>query len=89
MIADASLVLVMLFLGSVVLFLLMLLPSFFELRKPKDAGPRMIMKDVAGLTADTMLFETNFISSLEEKDSSVKLIPTMADVLGFLQNIDV
>lgn len=89
MIADASLVLVMLFLASVVLFLLMLLPSFFELRKPKDAGPRMIMKDVAGLTADTTLFEINFIPSLEEKDSSVKLIPTMADVLGFLQNIDV
>ncbi len=89
MIAEAPLVLVVLFLGSAVLFLLMLLPSFLELKKPKDAGPRMIMDDAAGLTAQTMRFEINFISSLEEKDSSAKLKPTLADILGVLQNIDV
>jgi len=89
MIAEAPLVLVVLFSGSAILFLLMLIPSFLELKKPKDDGPRMIMDDIAELTAQSMRFEINFISSLEEKDSSAKLKPTIAGVLGVLQNIDV
>jgi len=88
MIAEAPLVLAVLFSGSAILFLLMLLPSFLELKTPKDDGPRMIMSDVEGLAARSMRFEINFIPSLEEKDFSSKLRPTLSDVLSVLPNID-
>ena len=34
-------------LGTPILIFIMLLPVFMELKKPKDAGPRMIMDNVS------------------------------------------
>ena len=88
MIPDLPWVLAMLGLGPAILFLIMLLPSFLELKKPKDAGPRMIMEDVAGVT-QTLRFEISFMSSLEEEKSQAKLAPQLAGILSALPNIDV
>jgi hypothetical protein len=35
--------------GTIGLILILFLPAFLELRKPKDRGPRMIMNDFHGL----------------------------------------
>lgn len=88
MIEDLPLALAMLVLGPPFLFLIMLLPSFLELKKPKDTGPRLIMEGFAGVT-QTVRFEINFLFNLEEKESQVKLAPKMAGVMSVLQNIDV
>ena len=88
MIPDLPWVLAMLGLGPAILFLMMLLPSFLELKRPRDAGPRMIMEDIAGVT-QTVRFEISFISSLEEEESQVKLAPQLVGVLSVFPNIDV
>jgi len=87
-IPDLLWVLAMLGLGPAILFLMMLLPSFLELKRPRDAGPRMIMEDIAGVT-QTVRFEISFISSIEEEESQVKLAPQLAGVLSVFPNIDV
>jgi hypothetical protein len=42
---------VILVFGTPLLLFFMLLPSFLELKKPKDAGPRLIMPDASKVVA--------------------------------------
>lgn len=43
---QTSATFILLFSGVITFIIIMLLPAFFELKKPKDAGPRIIMDDV-------------------------------------------
>jgi hypothetical protein len=42
---STSLILIV---GTPILVIIMFLPALLELRKPRDAGPRIIMEDVQG-----------------------------------------
>jgi hypothetical protein len=69
------------------LILIMFLPAFIELKKPKDGGPRLIKMENSG-----MIFATRFIpiANMEDEqkfDSS--LIQTMAKIVDFLPSLEV
>jgi hypothetical protein len=69
------------------LILLMFLPAFIELNKPKDRGPRVIPMGNSG-----MLFVTRFlpIANMEDEqkfDSS--LIQKMAKIVDVLPSLEV
>lgn len=75
-------------LGAPGLLLIMLIPTLFEIRKPKDAGPRLIMPDFCGfdkLGNENALFLED-IDDREELDFLI--IPLIRDALSFLRSID-
>ncbi|MBX5328428.1 hypothetical protein HM003_03630 [Candidatus Bathyarchaeota archaeon A05DMB-5] len=43
---QTSITFILLFSGVIIFIIIMLLPALFELKKPKDAGPRIIMNDI-------------------------------------------
>jgi uncharacterized membrane protein len=70
------------------LLIIMFLPAFLELKKPKDEGPRMIMGNIPELK----VYITRFIpiTNMEEEqkfDSS--LIQTMAKIIAVLPSLEV
>jgi hypothetical protein len=74
--------------STLALILITFLPAFLELKKPKDAGPRMIM----GFFPELKGHMTRFIpiTNIEEEqkfDSS--LIQTMAKIIAVLPSLEV
>jgi hypothetical protein len=70
------------------LILLMFLPAFVELKKPKDCGPRMIPMENSAIN----IFMTRFVS-IENIEDEQKfdglLIQTMAKIVDFLPSLEV
>jgi hypothetical protein len=71
-----------------VLILIMFLPAFIELKKPKDGGPRMITAEIS----EVNVLITHFIpiANIEDEqkfDSS--LIQTMAKSIEVLPSLEV
>jgi hypothetical protein len=71
-------------LGTPSLLFVMLLPALLELRKPKDAGPRLIMLDtVQALPAQPA--KNTYLANLEEQyDLDNKLKPFVYAILSIL-----
>ena len=70
------------------LILLMFLPAFIELKKPKDKGPRIITLEKTETNNDITHFI--YITNIEDNqkfDSS--LIQTMAKIVDFLPSLEV
>ena len=72
--------------GVSTFILIMLLPSLIELKRPKDAGPRMIM-DYA-FFALPEVGETIEVG-IEEQKFDLTLVQKLASIIAVLPNIEV
>lgn len=85
---ELSLMLTLTVLGAPSLLLVMLLPTILELRKPKDAGPRLIMPDFFEF-ARSVSANIYFLEDIEERNElDFLLMPLVRDALSILQSIE-
>jgi hypothetical protein len=75
--------------GVSVCIFIMLLPALLELKKPKDAGPRIIMDDVT-INQHSQMREMIPLASIEEEKFRLDqtLVKKIAEVIAFLPNLD-
>ena len=78
---------IMLILGVSTFIFIMLLPALLELKKPKDAGPRMIVDD-ANFT-QPKIRNMPIVNVEEEQGFDRILIKRIADVIAVLPNLEV
>jgi len=73
---------IMLILGVFTFILIMLLPAFLELKKPRDAGPRIIMDNIVAIPQlKTIVEEEKFV--LDHA-----LYRKIAEILAVLPNLE-
>ena len=78
---------IMLILGVSTFIFIMFLPALFELKKHKDAGPRLIMNDAPVM--QPKMRETVLIVNVEEEHGFDQILARkMADVMAVLPNIE-
>jgi hypothetical protein len=65
--------------------LVMFLPAFLELRKPKDAGPRRIEGNVVSSKYQVQLAS---IERTEETEADLALIKRIVNILSVLPNLE-
>jgi len=73
---------IVLFLGVSSFILIMLLPAFLELKKPRDAGPRTIMNNIILIPQLPVIMEDEKIvldQALRQK---------IASIIAFLPNLE-
>jgi len=72
--------------GVLAFILVMLLPAFLEIKKPKDSGPRMI----AGCSLDTWLrMDEMLILNMEKEERCDQIIVTrLTAILSVLPNLE-
>lgn len=73
---------IVLFLGVSTFILIMLLPAFLELKKPRDAGPRTIMNNIILIPQFSVIMEDEKIvldQALRQK---------IASIIAFLPNLE-
>jgi len=78
---------IMLILGVSTFIFIMLLPALLELKRPKDAGPRMIADD-ANFT-QPKIRNMPIVDVEEEQGFDRILIKRIADVIAVLPNLEV
>jgi hypothetical protein len=76
-----------LILGVSTFIFIMFLPALFELKKHKDAGPRLIMNDAPIM--QTKMKAVLIVNVEEEYGFDQMLVKKMADVMAVLPNIEV
>lgn len=78
---------ILLVLGVAASVILMLLPAFYEIKKPKDAGPRSFMNEIYVLQAK--MVKTMLIVNMEE-DSKLSQPPIhkILDIIAVLPNLE-
>ncbi len=87
MVLDLFSLTILLVLGLPVFLLIMLLPTVLELKKPKDAGPRLIMADISGVT--TFVWHAPHLVNIEvEEKSDFRMLPAIGKLLMVLPNLD-
>jgi hypothetical protein len=70
------------------LLLIMFLPAFVELKKPKDGGPRKIMGKIPKVNLYMMRFIP--LASIEDEQKFDRsLIQTMAKIIAVLPSLEV
>ena len=73
--------------GTSVIFLIMFLPSIIELRKPKDSGPRMIMDELPDF-----LVRNHHVAVIpnieEEQELEYCLIPQLTKIVQVLPSLE-
>jgi len=80
---------IMLLFGVLTFILFMLLPAFLELKKPKDAGPKMIMDDVVLRQVFQIKWNVPLMNIEEEKLRFDKIIiMKMRDIIAVLPNLE-
>lgn len=78
---------IMLILGVFVFILIMLLPALLELKRPKDAGPRVIMDNI--ILVRTQTRKATLMANLEEEQKfDQTLTKKIADVISVLPNLE-
>jgi len=78
---------IILILGVLSFIFVMLLPALLELKKPKDAGPRLIMNDVPVL--QPQMRESILIVNVEEDHRlDQTLVKKIADIIAVLPNLE-
>ena len=86
---DPTMFIILIFGVSTFIFI-MLLPALFELKRPKDAGPRKIMDDIIAVQQ----FQLGQIISLMNVEEEEKpgldqvLVKKIADIIAFLPNLE-
>ena len=86
MMPDASSMFAIFFLGAPILLLIMFLPSVLELKKPRDAGPRLMMDNFSVVLQ--LLNVAPLVNIEEGPQLEAKLAPAIAGVLSFLPKLD-
>jgi len=71
--------------GVVIFILLMFLPALLELRRPRDAGPRKIMNDLATYESQMKIAS---MERAEEIEVDQALVKKMANVLSVLPSLE-
>jgi hypothetical protein len=85
MLSDSAPI-ITLILGVATFILIMFLPALLELKKPRDAGPRMIMNDVA---ARQLQQEMKPLPRIEDEISIDQvLVKKIADIIATLPNLE-
>jgi len=88
MIPNLTSILTVLILGTPILILIMLLPVLIELKKPKDAGPRMIMGNISEVPIQMMRVIP--LANIEgEQNFDSALIQALAKIIGALPSLEV
>ena len=78
---------IMLILGVSTFIFIMFLPALLELKKHKDAGPRLIMNDAPVM--QPKMRETVLIVNVEEEHGFDQILARkMVDVMAVLPNIE-
>ena len=72
---------------ATITFLLMFLPAIIELKKPKDAGPRLINDNIAKIRISTLKIPLTNIEE-EQKFGSQSII-NIASFLYLIPNLEV
>jgi len=82
--------LVILIFGVSTFIFIMLLPALFELKRPKDAGPRIIMDDIIAARARFQLGQIISLMNVEEEKLGLDqvLVKKIADIIAFLPNLE-
>ena len=87
LVPDATTIIVLSVAASA-LILLMCLPIYFELRKPKDGGPKVIIADFPSLK----MF-ISYITSLANVDAEMEfdasLAQRVAEIIAFLPSLEI
>lgn len=81
--------LTMLLLGVSAFILIMLLPAILELKRPRDAGPRIIMED-AVIAQRFQSREIIPLANMEEERFGLDqtIIKRIIDIIAFLPNLE-
>ena len=88
MIPNLTSIVTLLILGTPIFILIMLLPVLVELKKPKDAGPRMIMDNVSEVPIPfTRVIPLANIE--EEQKFDRALIQFLSKIIGALPSLEV
>jgi len=88
MILNLTLIIIILVGATPTLILIMFLPALFELKKPKDAGPRMILNSIPEVKMLAM--HVIPIANIEkEQKFDVSLIQTIVKIIEFLPRLEV
>ena len=88
MIPNLTSIVALLIVTAPLLIFITFLPAFLELKKPKDAGPRMIMETIPEVKTRTV--HVIQIANIEkEQKFDVSLIQTMAKIIEVLPNLEV
>ncbi len=72
---------------ATITFLLMLLPAIIELKKPKDAGPRLINDNIAKIRISTLKIPITNIEEEQKFDSQSTI--NIASFLYLIPNLEV
>jgi hypothetical protein len=88
MIPNLTLIIIILIGVTPALILIMFLPALFELKKPRDAGPREIVDSIPEVKMLAM--QVIPIANMEkEQKFDVSLIQTIAKIIGSLPSLEV
>ena len=87
MIADFSSLIVISSIGAPVLILLMFLPTIVELRKPVDAGPRLIFPVYSVVFSQKSII-SSIVNVEEHHELDFILLPLVAKAVGVLSNLE-
>ncbi|MCW4011180.1 MAG: hypothetical protein NWF05_11295 [Candidatus Bathyarchaeota archaeon] len=87
--ANVPSVLALSMLVTPTLLLVMLLPAYMELKKPKDAGPRRIMPSVSPATSAATVKVCYLLDIDEHHKMDVSLKPFLRVILDKLTPLDV
>jgi hypothetical protein len=88
MIPNLTLIIIILIGATPTLILIMFLPALFELKKPRDAGPRAIVDSIPEVKMLAM--QVIPIANIEkEQKFDVSLIQTIAKIIGSLPSLEV
>ena len=79
---------IVLIFGVSTFILIMLLPAFFELKRPKDAGPRRMMDNIVALHQFQLGQITSLINVEEEAGWDQAVIKKITDIISFLPNLE-
>jgi hypothetical protein len=88
MISALSSILAVAIWGTPIFLLVMLLPAALELRKPKDAGPRIIMPAYSKVLPAPIMKSRILLQLEEYHELDISLKPFLSVILGKLQNLD-
>lgn len=80
-------VFILLILGVLTSIVITLLPAFYELKRPRDTGPRRIMNETPILSPK--IAKTILITNMEEEyNISQKAVHKILDIIAFLPNLE-
>lgn len=78
-----------LFLAVLTFIMVMLLPAIIELKKPKDAGSRIMLEDMIPLQSLSVSPDIPLLDFDDEVELNQKIIEKMAKVLAILPKLEV